>query len=236
MQNQYENGQANFKPNIKSFNSVIRAWYNTASPIAPVRAGQILKWAYSLYKDGTNGKSFVPSFHSFSRVIELYVFRNHATTFNTTLLCAQRAEEILEFMEDLAYTDDNELNAEMKHLAPTIDLYNACISAYARCSAMSKEGTMALAKRGERLLHRMIYLRKYLNRNELYPTVFSIHAVINCWSKSGHISGKWAETVLNYLEDTNIFTDLMSIYILPLSMLGRSSLVFQLQRIRLRLY
>lgn len=45
---------------------------------------------------------------------------------------AQQAEEILDFIEDVAYIEDNELNAEMKHLAPTIDFHNACISDYGR--------------------------------------------------------------------------------------------------------
>ena len=202
MQSQYEAGHDEIKPNIKSFNSCIRAWYNSGSSIAPVRAGMLLKWAYSLYMTGTNGNDFIPSFHSFSRVIELYAFRNYATSFNTTLLCAQRAEEILEFMEDLAYSG-NELNPKYRHLRPNVDLYNACISAYARCSSMSSDGR-DVAKRAERLLHRMIYLRKHFQRQDLYPTVLSYNAVINCWSKSGDKSAaKRAETILNYLEDSN---------------------------------
>ncbi len=198
MQSQYESGDELIRPNIKSFNACIRAWYNTASPAAPVRAGKILKWAYSLYRKRVNGEDFVPSFHSFSRVIELYAFRSHSKSFNTTLHCgkslvnaamfltmlihfssrmlcsATRAEEILEFMEDLAYTG-NEINPKHKHLRPTVDLYNACISAYAKCTA--NNSNCDVAKRAERLLHRMIYLRKHFNQKDISPTVLSYNSV-----------------------------------------------------------
>mmetsp|Transcript_9514 Transcript_9514/g.14149 ORF Transcript_9514/g.14149 Transcript_9514/m.14149 type:complete len:833 (+) Transcript_9514:2-2500(+) len=201
MQSEYEAG-GEIRPNIKSFNTVVKAWYNSASPIAPTRAGRILKWVYDIHKKGTNGPDFRPSFYSFSRVIELYSFRNCATDADSTLLCAERAEEILEFMEELAYTG-NDVNPTYRYLRPSVSLYNAVIAAYAKCNSMSSS-SVNVAKKAERLLHRMIYLRKHFHQTDLHPTVLSYNSVINAWSKSGckTSAAKRVETILNYLEDS----------------------------------
>lgn len=201
MQSEYEAG-GEIKPSIKSFNAVVKAWYNSASPIAPTRAGQILKWVYDIHKKETNGPVFRPSFYAFSRVIELYSFRNCATDADSTLQCAERAEEILEFMEELAYTG-NDVNPTYRYLKPTASLYNAVITAYAKCSSMSSS-SVNVAKKAERLLHRMIYLRKHFHQTDLHPTVLSYNSVINAWSKSGckTSAAKRVETILNYLEDS----------------------------------
>jgi len=85
------------------FYACMRAWYNTASPAAPVHAGKILKWAYSLYRKRVNGEDFIPSFHSFSRVSELYAFRSHSKSFDKTLHCGKSFVNAAMFLTMLTY-------------------------------------------------------------------------------------------------------------------------------------
>jgi len=103
------------------------------------------------------------------------MFLTMLTYFSSRILCSTtRAEKILRFMENLAYAG-NEINSKHKHLRPMVDLYNACISAYAKCTA--NNSNCDVAKRAERLLHRMVYLRKHFNQKDISPKFLSYNSV-----------------------------------------------------------
>jgi hypothetical protein len=150
------------RPNVITYNAVLKAWSRSQDNRAPAKAEAIVRTMESMYKAGNNDAKFDRT--TFNTLI-------HTLSNGGKVETAQRAEDILQRTEILA---------DRGHLewAPNLYTYNSCIEAWAKVTDPAANS----AEHAYRILLRLI--AQYEHGDNVRPNSFSYNQVIFALAKS----------------------------------------------------
>ena len=165
LQQAYQNGNTDIRPNVQSWNMVLDAWSKSGDPKAGEQAHVILGRMIKHYKDN------------------ILLERPNAITYNTVMNClaktgqATKAERMLERM----YHDYADRGNEAAK--PNVRSFNIVIDGWANI----QDGD-----RAEAILNRMLELHNSVGDEEfkplqIRPDVVTYNSVINAYAKAGNV-------------------------------------------------
>jgi len=152
MQELWEEGENEMKPDVRTFTTVMNAWGRSNDPDAASNAHGILERMNKKY-DATKDRTIKPNKFSYTAVLDAYAFSTGRKD------AAEKAEGLLKEMKEKAVQDAD--------LQPDVRSYNAVLNAYSRSA-----GNAELGDNADRILKEME------EAQNMSPDGFSYNSVI----------------------------------------------------------
>ena len=171
-------GSLEYKPNVSTYNLLVRAYAKSGASDAPIMAEKVLNKMMDVYEK-TGDYELKPTIITYTEVIDAYARSDERDS-------AVKAEQIL---SQIMKEDVNNSSAEC--IAATSITFDAVIHGWA------KRGNREGAKRAEDILEQMETLRQSGNLR-VQPTQYSFATVISAWKRIGGVdSAKRAQYILD---------------------------------------